>query len=105
MEHPITECITGVDLVREMVHVAAGHPLSLTQDDVGINGWAVESRVSDPEQFLPSIGFLSRYIEPQGMSNVRLPLCMCVSCRHGVLLCRSALTLASCQLADSKGLV
>jgi len=78
VEHPITECITGVDLVREMVHVAAGHPLSLTQDDVGINGWAVESRVSDPEQFLPSIGFLSRYIEPQGMSNVRLPLCMCV---------------------------
>ena len=45
MEHPITECITVVDLVREMVHVAAGHPLSLTQDDVGINGWAVESRV------------------------------------------------------------
>lgn len=74
VEHPITECITGVDLVREMVHVAAGHPLSLTQDDVGINGWAVESRVyaEDPERFLPSIGFLSRYIEPQGMSNVRI---------------------------------
>ena len=45
MEHPITECITGVDLVQEMIRVAAGHPLSLTQSDVGINGWAVEARV------------------------------------------------------------
>ena len=45
MEHPITECITGVDIVREMVRVAAGHPLSLTQADVGIDGWAVEARV------------------------------------------------------------
>ena len=45
MEHPITECITGVDLVREMINVAAGNVLGLKQSDIGINGWAVESRV------------------------------------------------------------
>ena len=68
VEHPITECITGVDLVREMLRVAYGHKLSVTQDDIGINGWAVESRVyaEDPtKQFgLPSVGRLHRYIEP-----------------------------------------
>ena len=68
VEHPITECITGVDLVREMLRVAYGHPLSVTQDDITIKGWAVESRVyaEDPtKQFgLPSVGRLHRYIEP-----------------------------------------
>ena len=68
VEHPITECITGVDLVREMLRVAYGHKLSVTQDDIGINGRAVESRVyaEDPtKQFgLPSVGRLHRYIEP-----------------------------------------
>jgi propionyl-CoA carboxylase alpha chain len=68
VEHPITECITGVDLVREMLRVAYGHPLSVTQDDIKIHGWAVESRVyaEDPtKQFgLPSVGRLHRYIEP-----------------------------------------
>ena len=51
VEHPITECITGVDLVREMLRVAYGHKLSVTQDDIGINGCAVESRVyaEDPK--------------------------------------------------------
>jgi len=45
VEHPITELITGVDLVKEMIHSAAGYPLQLSQDDIGINGWAVEARV------------------------------------------------------------
>ncbi|XP_065886902.1 propionyl-CoA carboxylase alpha chain, mitochondrial-like [Dysidea avara] len=78
VEHPITECTTGVDIVKEMIRVAAGHPLSYTQEDIGINGWAVEARVyaEDPEKFLPSTGYLSTYIEPigkaAGFDNVRI---------------------------------
>ena len=45
VEHPITECITGVDLVHQMIRAAYGHPLSFTQQDIGIRGWAVENRV------------------------------------------------------------
>ena len=45
VEHPITELITGVDLVKEMIHSAAGYPLQLSQSDIGIHGWAVEARV------------------------------------------------------------
>ena len=75
VEHPITECITGVDLVREMLRVAYGHKLSVTQDDIGINGWSVESRVyaEDPtKQFgLPSVGRLHRYIEPTHLPGTR----------------------------------
>ncbi|XP_065184213.1 biotin carboxylase 1-like [Sycon ciliatum] len=66
VEHPITECITGVDLVSEMLRVAAGLPLTVTQDDIGIKGWAVESRVyaEDPKRFLPSPGHLRMCREP-----------------------------------------
>merc|ERR1719497_293525 len=45
VEHPVTEYITGVDLVEQMIQVAEGKPISYTQDDIGINGWAIESRV------------------------------------------------------------
>ncbi|XP_019856559.1 PREDICTED: propionyl-CoA carboxylase alpha chain, mitochondrial-like [Amphimedon queenslandica] len=71
VEHPITECITGVDLVKEMILSAAGHKLSFTQDDIGINGWAVEARIyaEDPVRFLPSVGYLSKYIEPSQAAN------------------------------------
>lgn len=75
VEHPITECITNVDIVKEMIQIAAGHPLSYSQADVGINGWAVEARVyaEDPEKFLPSTGYLSTYIEPGSKyENVRI---------------------------------
>jgi propionyl-CoA carboxylase alpha chain len=67
VEHPVTELITGVDLVEQMINVAAGHPLSLTQNDVVLNGWAMESRLyaEDPKRnFLPSIGRLVRYQPP-----------------------------------------
>ena len=67
VEHPVTELITGVDLVEQMIHVANGEPLSITQDDVQINGWAIENRVyaEDPyRNFLPSIGRLTRYRPP-----------------------------------------
>jgi len=67
VEHPVTELITGVDLVEQMIRVAAGEKLSITQDDVGINGWAIENRLyaEDPYRgFLPSIGRLTRYRPP-----------------------------------------
>jgi propionyl-CoA carboxylase alpha chain len=67
VEHPVTEEITGLDLVEQMIRVAAGEPLAFGQDDVTLNGWAVETRVyaEDPYRgFLPSIGRLSRYNPP-----------------------------------------
>ncbi len=67
VEHPVTEEITGLDLVEQMIRVAAGEELGFRQEDVGINGWAVENRVyaEDPYRgFLPSIGRLVRYNPP-----------------------------------------
>ena len=67
VEHPVTELITGVDLVEQMIRVAAGERLPFTQADVRLNGWAMESRLyaEDPYRgFLPSIGRLSRYRPP-----------------------------------------
>jgi propionyl-CoA carboxylase alpha chain len=67
VEHPVTELVTGVDLVEQMIRVAAGEPLSIKQSDVRLSGWAVESRVyaEDPyRNFLPSIGRLTRYRPP-----------------------------------------
>ncbi|MFM2302183.1 MAG: hypothetical protein RLZZ84_1919 [Pseudomonadota bacterium] len=67
VEHPVTECITGVDLVEQMIRVAAGEKLAMTQADVKIDGWAIENRVyaEDPYRgFLPSTGRLVRYNPP-----------------------------------------
>ena len=67
VEHPVTELITGIDLVEQMIRVAAGEKLSFGQDDVKLDGWAIESRLyaEDPyRNFLPSIGRLSRYRPP-----------------------------------------
>jgi propionyl-CoA carboxylase alpha chain len=67
VEHPVTELVTGIDLVEQMIRVAAGEPLPITQNDVKLNGWAVETRVyaEDPyRNFLPSIGRLKRYRPP-----------------------------------------
>ncbi len=67
VEHPVTELITGVDLVEQMIRVAAGEPLGFGQTELAINGWAIESRIyaEDPLRgFLPSIGRLSRYRPP-----------------------------------------
>ena len=68
VEHPVTELITGVDLVEQMIRVAAGEKLGMSQDDVKLTGWAMESRLyaEDPyRNFLPSIGRLTRYAPPQ----------------------------------------
>ena len=67
VEHPVTEAITGVDLVEQMIRVAAGEELTIKQDDVKIDGWAIENRVyaEDPYRgFLPSTGRLVRYQPP-----------------------------------------
>ena len=68
VEHPVTELVTGLDLVEQMIRVAAGEKLAIAQDDVKLNGWAIESRLyaEDPyRNFLPSTGRLTRYRPPQ----------------------------------------
>ncbi|MBC9032104.1 acetyl/propionyl/methylcrotonyl-CoA carboxylase subunit alpha [Sphingomonas sp. JC676] len=75
VEHPVTEEITGLDLVELMIRVAAGEKLPLTQDEVKINGWAIENRVyaEDPYRgFLPSTGRLVRYRPPSAEDGVRV---------------------------------
>jgi propionyl-CoA carboxylase alpha chain len=67
VEHPVTELVTGIDLVEQMIRVAAGEKLALAQSDIKLTGWAIESRLyaEDPyRNFLPSIGRLTRYRPP-----------------------------------------
>ncbi len=67
VEHPVTECITGIDLVEQMIRVAAGEPLPFTQEQIPRRGWAIECRINaeDPfRNFLPSTGRLVRYLPP-----------------------------------------
>src|SRR5262249_18362324 len=67
VEHPVTELVTGIDLVEQMIRVAAGEKLKFKQSDIKLNGWAVESRIyaEDPyRNFAPSIGRLVRYRPP-----------------------------------------
>jgi propionyl-CoA carboxylase alpha chain len=75
VEHPVTEMVTGIDLVEQMIRIAAGEKLGLTQKDVILTGWAIEARVyaEDPlRNFLPSIGRLTRYREPIAGRGVRI---------------------------------
>jgi len=75
VEHPVTEFITGLDLVEQMIRVAAGEKLDFTQDDVKLKGWAIEARVyaEDPfRNFLPSIGRLVKYMPPKESEVVRV---------------------------------
>ena len=74
VEHPVTEEITGLDLVEQMIRVAAGEPLAFAQEDVRIDGWSIENRVyaEDPYRgFLPSIGRLVRYDPPRHGEDIR----------------------------------
>jgi len=69
VEHPVTECITNIDLVREQIRIAEGHPLSFSQEDLSIRGHAIEIRVyaeNAREGFLPDTGTLTRYQPPSG---------------------------------------
>jgi propionyl-CoA carboxylase alpha chain len=75
VEHPVTEQVTGLDLVEQMIRVAAGEPLGFTQDEVKLQGWSVENRVyaEDPYRgFLPSTGRLVRYQPPRVNEGVRV---------------------------------
>ncbi|HEX9464058.1 MAG TPA: acetyl/propionyl/methylcrotonyl-CoA carboxylase subunit alpha [Alphaproteobacteria bacterium] len=75
VEHPVTECVTGLDLVELMIRVAAGETLPIRQKDVRVDGWAIEARVyaEDPlRNFLPSIGRLSRYQPPADAPGIRV---------------------------------
>jgi len=73
VEHPVTEAITGLDLVREQIRVAEGHPLTLRQEDVEFRGHAIEVRINaeDPRTFAPSPGLVKQFHAPGGM-NVRV---------------------------------
>ena len=74
VEHPVTELITDVDLVEQMIRVASGEKLNLSQNDIKFSGSAIECRIyaeDSSKNFLPSIGRLTRYIEPKG-KNVRV---------------------------------
>jgi acetyl-CoA carboxylase biotin carboxylase subunit len=69
VEHPVTELITGIDLIKEQINVAAGYPLSFKQEDVKINGWAIECRINaeNPQMnFMPSPGKVEKYMLPGG---------------------------------------
>ncbi|MFD2237929.1 acetyl-CoA carboxylase biotin carboxylase subunit [Aureimonas populi] len=75
VEHPVTEFVTGLDLVEQMIRVAAGERLAFAQENVTLKGWAVETRIyaEDPYRgFLPSIGRLSRYRPPEASGTVRV---------------------------------
>lgn len=75
VEHPVTEFITGVDLVEQMIRVAAGESLQLSQADIKLNGWSLEARVyaEDPDRnFMPSTGRVSRYQPPLESDSVRV---------------------------------
>ncbi|PAV70230.1 hypothetical protein WR25_18572 [Diploscapter pachys] len=75
VEHPITESITGIDIVHQMLRVAYGHKLTIKQEQVPLNGWAFESRVYAEDPYkgfgLPSVGRLTRYVEPRHLDGVR----------------------------------
>lgn len=73
VEHRVTELITGIDLVEQMIRIAAGEKLAFTQDDIKFEGWAMEARLyaEDPKRgFLPSTGRITRYLEPQNVENI-----------------------------------
>ena len=72
VEHPVTELVTGIDLVEQMIRIAAGERLQIKQGDVKLAGWAIESRIyaEDPyRNFLPSVGRLTKYRPPEGIAK------------------------------------
>jgi len=74
VEHPVTEMVTGIDLIREQIRIASGEPLGYTQDDIRFQGSAIECRINaeDPDDnFRPSPGTLTRFVQPGGF-GVRL---------------------------------
>lgn len=75
VEHPVTEMITGIDIVREQINIAMGQPLAITQEDVTFNGMAIECRLNaeDPKlSFRPASGYIERLILPSGGMGLRV---------------------------------
>ena len=75
VEHPVTEMVTGIDLVEQMIKIAFGEELEIKQSDITTKGWAIESRVyaEDPyRDFMPSIGRLSKYLTPEHTETIRV---------------------------------
>jgi len=75
VEHPVTEMVTGIDLVEQMIRVAAGEILAFSQNDIKLNGWAMESRIyaEDPLRgFLPSVGRVVKYMPPEESDHIRV---------------------------------
>ena len=69
VEHPVTEAVTGIDIVKEQIRIAAGQPLKVNQEDISLNGWAMECRINaeDPfSDFLPSTGIITQSLLPAG---------------------------------------
>ena len=77
VEHPITEAITGIDLVREQIMIAAGQPISFKQNDIKFNGHAIECRINaeDPKTFIPSPGKITQFHSPCGL-GIRIESCV-----------------------------
>ena len=78
VEHPVTEAVTGLDLVELQLRVAAGQPLPFQQEDITLSGWAIEARIcaEDPARsFMPCTGMITRYAEPRG-HNIRVDSCI-----------------------------
>ena len=78
VEHPVTEFVTGLDLVREQLRIAAGEPLGFTQSDVHLRGWAIECRITAEDAdngFMPSLGLVEHVSEPSG-PGVRVDSCL-----------------------------
>jgi acetyl-CoA carboxylase biotin carboxylase subunit len=69
VEHPVTEMVTGIDLVKEQIRIAAGLPLSMTQDQIRVKGHSIECRINaeDPEKFTPSPGTITAFNPPGGL--------------------------------------
>src|SRR5690606_18973056 len=70
VEHPVSELVTSVDLIKEQISVAANYPLSFTQDDIQIKGWSIECRINaeNPDKnFMPSPGKIDMYLPPGGL--------------------------------------
>ena len=78
VEHCVTEATTGIDIVREQIRIAAGEPLSVTQDDVALRGHAIECRINAEDaskNFAPAPGTVTRYREPSGLGCASIPAC------------------------------
>jgi propionyl-CoA carboxylase alpha chain len=86
VEHPVTEAVTGFDLVEQQIRIASGEALPFKQQDIVLNGWAIEARIcaEDPQRnFLPATGLITRYAEPRG-ANIRVDSGIQLGSRIGI---------------------